>query len=61
MTAMFQSLGINVALSATATILTRIITLWFRFFVSFIAQQLLHLKPFLKNQEINESNKLEEK
>jgi uncharacterized protein (TIRG00374 family) len=50
MTAMFTSLGINGALSATATILTRIITLWFRFLVSFIAQQLLQLKPFFGNR-----------
>jgi uncharacterized protein (TIRG00374 family) len=49
MTAMFTSLGIDHTLSATATILIRIITLWFRFFVSFIAQQLLQLKPFLGN------------
>ena len=55
MTTMFTSLGINWELSATATILTRVITLWFRFFVSFIAQQLLHLKPFLGNKENNNS------
>jgi uncharacterized protein (TIRG00374 family) len=51
MTAMFTSLGINGALSATATILTRVITLWLRFFFSFIAQQILHLKPVVKNGE----------
>ena len=51
MTAMFTSFGINGALSATATILTRIITLWLRFIVSFIAQQLLHLKPFFKKKK----------
>ncbi len=61
MTAMFTSLGINGALSASATILTRIITLWFRFLVSFIAQQLLHLKPILRKKETLESNKFEEK
>jgi uncharacterized protein (TIRG00374 family) len=34
-------------ISATATILTRLITLWLRFFVGFIAQQWLELKPVL--------------
>ena len=58
MTTMFTSLGINWELSATATILTRVITLWFRFFVSFIAQQILHLKPFLGNKESDNSGKL---
>ncbi|MCW4024223.1 MAG: flippase-like domain-containing protein [Candidatus Bathyarchaeota archaeon] len=33
--------------SATATVLTRIITLWFRFFGGFAAQQYLELKPVL--------------
>jgi uncharacterized protein (TIRG00374 family) len=32
---------------ATATILTRLITLWLRFFVGFIAQQWVELKPVL--------------
>lgn len=58
MTAMFTSLGIGGTLSATATILIRIITLWFRFFVSFVAQQLLHLKPFLGNGSSAELNKI---
>jgi uncharacterized protein (TIRG00374 family) len=35
------------AISATATILTRLITLWLRFFIGFIAQQWLELKPVL--------------
>ena len=48
---MFRSLGVDETLSVVATILTRIITLWFRFLVGFIAQQLLHLKPFLGNKE----------
>jgi uncharacterized membrane protein YbhN (UPF0104 family) len=41
------TLGLQVAagISATATILTRLITLWFRFFVGFLAQQWLELKP----------------
>jgi uncharacterized protein (TIRG00374 family) len=52
MTALFTSFGINPALSATATILTRVITLWFRFLISFIAQQLLHLRPLFGNQSL---------
>jgi hypothetical protein len=55
---MFTSLGVNWELSATATILTRVITLWFRFFVSFIAQQILQHKPFLGNKESDNSGKL---
>jgi uncharacterized protein (TIRG00374 family) len=40
------TLGLQTAagISATATILTRIITLWLRFFVGFVAQQWLELK-----------------
>jgi uncharacterized protein (TIRG00374 family) len=59
MTAMFTSLGIDHTLSATATILIRIITLWFRFFVSFISQQLLHLKPLLGNGVSLEARKID--
>jgi len=58
MTTMYSLLGVNPELSATATILSRVITLWFRFFVSFIAQQILHLKPFLGNKEEDNSGKL---
>ncbi len=47
MTTLFYSMGVEAALAATATILTRIITLWFRFFVGFTAQQYLELKPAL--------------
>jgi uncharacterized protein (TIRG00374 family) len=49
MTTLYTSLiGIEYAgICATATILTRLITLWFRFFVGFIAQQWLELKPVL--------------
>jgi uncharacterized protein (TIRG00374 family) len=45
MTTLFFSMGVPAELAATATILTRIITLWFRFFVGFAAQQYLELKP----------------
>ena len=47
MTTLYTSLGVPAEISATATILTRLITLWLRFFVGFIAQQWLELKPVL--------------
>jgi uncharacterized protein (TIRG00374 family) len=47
MTTLYTSLGVPAGISATATILTRLITLWFRFFVGFLAQQWLELKPVL--------------
>ncbi len=47
MTTLYTSLGVPAGISATATILTRLITLWLRFFVGFIAQQWLELKPVL--------------
>ena len=40
-------MGIYGPLAATATILVRIITLWFRFFIGFASQQWLELKPAL--------------
>ncbi len=47
MTTLFIFMGVDAALAATATILSRLITLWFRFFVGFSAQQYLELKPAL--------------
>ncbi|MDR0372447.1 MAG: flippase-like domain-containing protein [Nitrososphaerota archaeon] len=47
MTTLFFAMGVDAALSATATILTRIITLWFRFFIGFAAQQYLEFKPVI--------------
>ena len=47
MTTLYVGLGIPAEISATATILSRIITLWLRFFVGFIAQQWLELRPFI--------------
>jgi uncharacterized protein (TIRG00374 family) len=47
MTTLYTSLGVPVGISATATILTRLLTLWLRFFVGFISQQWLELKPVL--------------
>ncbi len=47
MTTLYTSLGVPAEISATATILTRLITLWLRFFIGFIAQQWLELRPVL--------------
>jgi uncharacterized membrane protein YbhN (UPF0104 family) len=45
--------GVPPGIAATATILSRLITLWFRFFIGFLAQQWLALKPMLaKNNKI---------
>jgi uncharacterized protein (TIRG00374 family) len=44
MTTLYISMGIYGPLAATATILVRIITLWLRFFIGFVAQQWLELK-----------------
>ena len=50
MTTLYTVLGVPAAISATATVLTRLITLWFRFFVGFLAQQWLELKPILASK-----------
>ena len=47
MTTLYTSLGVPADISATATILTRLITLWLRFFIGFMAQQWLELKAVL--------------
>jgi len=47
MTTLYVGLGVPGEISATATILSRIITLWLRFFIGFLAQQWLELKPIL--------------
>jgi|WetSurMetagenome_2_1015567.scaffolds.fasta_scaffold02780_8 uncharacterized protein (TIRG00374 family) len=58
MTTLYISMGVNPALAATATILIRIITLWFRFFVGFAAQQWLELKPPELGAASTENNKM---
>jgi hypothetical protein len=49
MTTLYISMGIPGAIAATATILTRIITLWLFFIIGLGAQQWLELRPALKN------------
>jgi uncharacterized protein (TIRG00374 family) len=51
MTTLYTSMGIPAEISATVTILSRLITLWLRFFIGFIAQQWLELKPVLTHTE----------
>jgi uncharacterized protein (TIRG00374 family) len=55
MTTLYTSiLGIQYAgICATATIMTRLITLWFRFFIGFLAQQWLELKPIIARAQPN--------
>lgn len=45
MTTLYISMGVPGALAVTATLLSRIITLWIRFFIGFGAQQWLELRP----------------
>jgi hypothetical protein len=47
MTTLYTSLGIPAGISATATILNRVITLWLRFFIGLGAQQWLDLKSVI--------------
>ena len=44
MTTLFIMLGVPPQISATATILTRILTLWLKFFIGFAVQQWLEIK-----------------
>ncbi|MGE5187577.1 MAG: lysylphosphatidylglycerol synthase transmembrane domain-containing protein [Betaproteobacteria bacterium] len=57
MTTLYIALGVPAALAATATILSRIITLWFRFFVGFAAQQYVELRPALTQKADTEKTK----
>ena len=43
MTTFYGLLGVPLGISATATILNRVLTLWLRFFVGFIAQQWIEI------------------
>ncbi len=58
MTTLYISMGIYGPLAATATILVRIITLWFRFFIGFGAQQYLELKPQVTQAAETEKTKI---
>ncbi len=58
MTTLYISMGVYGPLAATATILVRIITLWFRFFTGFVAQQYLELKPAIALSAETEKTKI---
>jgi uncharacterized protein (TIRG00374 family) len=47
MTTLYIAFNIDPAIAATATILSRLFTLWLRFFIGFAAQQWLTLKPII--------------
>ena len=59
MTTLYFSMGVPAALSATATILVRIITLWMRFFIGFAAQQYLELRPVISETFNPEKTKIQ--
>jgi uncharacterized protein (TIRG00374 family) len=47
MTTLYTSMGVPPGISATSTILSRILTLWLRFGVGFAAQQWIELRPVM--------------
>jgi uncharacterized protein (TIRG00374 family) len=49
MTTLYIAFNIDPAIAATATILSRLFTLWLRFFIGFTAQQWLTLKPIMSH------------
>ncbi|MCW4045762.1 MAG: flippase-like domain-containing protein [Candidatus Bathyarchaeota archaeon] len=57
MTTLYVGLGAPADISATATILSRIITLWLRFFIGFIAQQWIELKPIVTSSNTTKTEK----
>ena len=59
MTTLFISMGVPGALAATATILTRIITLWIFFIIGLGAQQWLELKPAIPTAANTEKIKID--
>ena len=58
MTTLYISMGVPGALSATVTILTRIITLWLFFIIGFGSQQYLELKPVVSKAANTEKIKI---
>jgi uncharacterized protein (TIRG00374 family) len=50
MTGLYQLFGVPEVLAATSTILSRILTLWLKFFIGFGAQQLLEFVMLRKNR-----------
>jgi uncharacterized protein (TIRG00374 family) len=59
MTTLYISMGVAGSLAATSTILIRVITLWFRFFTGFAAQQYLEFTPPKKMTVDSEKTKIQ--
>ena len=57
MTTLYTSMGVPAGISATATILSRIITLWLRFGVGFASQQWVEFKAVLNAKKLPISEK----
>lgn len=57
MTTLYNVLGIPFGISATATILTRILTVWLRFFIGFGVQQWLEIKAIKTSLNTNTAEK----
>ncbi|MGB9854461.1 MAG: lysylphosphatidylglycerol synthase transmembrane domain-containing protein [Candidatus Bathyarchaeales archaeon] len=57
MTTLYNVLGVPFEISATATILTRILTVWLRFFIGFAVQQWLEIKTIKGSLIINTAEK----
>jgi len=57
MTTILTLLGVPPQISATATILTRILTFWLRFFLGFLVQQWLEIKAITAPANIAEAKK----
>jgi uncharacterized protein (TIRG00374 family) len=50
MTTLYVAFNVPAGIAATATILSRLLTLWLRFFIGFAAQQWLTFKPILTSE-----------
>lgn len=57
MTTLYKVLGVPFGISATATILTRILTVWLRFFIGFATQQWLEIKTITTSLEVSTEGK----
>jgi len=51
LTVLLQMFGVPVGIAATATVLSRLLTLWLRFFIGFGAQQWLGIKAIVSSSE----------
>lgn len=51
LTVLLQMFGVPVGIAATATVLSRLLTLWLRFFIGFGAQQWLGIKAIVSGSE----------